>query len=191
MLAAVRQNGLALKFASDELKSDREIVMVAVGSCWRALEFAGCKFKFDREIAFTAMLQDSGALQYVDKSLRCDERLLHEVSQWAAAAKRTAADTRFTLDPSWDAATAAKYVSEKFTASGKLGFIHDASAPTLLRPLVGYRISSIELLSNATCAAATSALSRMWGLRQTESTPSSEQRAVRRVFGELLRESGE
>ena len=84
-------------------------------------------------------------------------------------------------------------MSERFAASGKLTHGKDPSTPTsLLRPLVGYRITSIELLSNASCAAATFALSRMWKSRQRHKRKdlSSEQLAVRRVFDELLRESG-
>ena len=119
--------------------------------------------------------------------------LLREVSERRAVARCTSVDARFTLDPSWDAPTATNYVSEKFAASGKLARAKGPCASTgFLCPLVGYRISSIELLSSATCAAATSALSRMWEARprHSDSAMSNEQLAVQRVFDALLRESG-
>ena len=195
VMAAVEQDGHALRYASNELRMDREIVLLAVSSFGCALQFAESGLRRDRGVVLAAMLQDGSALRYAaDESLWSDERLLREVSERRAVARHTSVDTRFTLDPSWDASTAANFVSEKFAASGKLACAQRCScAPTgCLCPLVGYRITSIELLSNATCAAATSALSRMWEYRprHTSGFISSEQLAVQRVFDELLRESG-
>ena len=129
------------------------------------------------------------ALWYADKSLQCDERLLREVSERRTVARCTSVDARFTLDPSWDDPTATNFVTERFAASGKLACVKGPCAPTeCLCPLVGYRVASIDLLSSATCAAATSALSRMWESRPRHiSVVSSEQLAVQRVFDELLR----
>ena len=192
-LAAVKQDGWALEFASDELRSDRDVVFAAVGSRGRALQLADSTLRRDRGIVIAAALQDKCALKYADDCLRFDERLLREVDERAAAARYSATDTRFILDPSWDAATAARFVSERFAASGKLACGHGPSAPaSLLRPLVGYRISSIELLSNATCAAATSALSRVWesAPRHSACTVTDELLVVQGVFDGLLRESG-
>ena len=110
-----------------------------------------------------AMLQDESASQYAEESLRSDQRLLREVSE-RRAAQNASVDTRFTLDPAWDGPTAARFASEKFASSGKLRCCDRPSAPaSVLCPLVGYRVASIELLSSAPCAAATSTLSRMWG----------------------------
>ena len=68
-----------------------------------------------------AVQQDKEALQFVDACLWSD--LL------AATVRYAPADTRYTLDPSWDAHTAAAFVSEKFYASGKLACGHAPSAP--------------------------------------------------------------
>ena len=182
MLAAVKRNVSSLEYASHELRSDREFIFAAVKMNGLALEYASHDLRLRREIVHAAVLQNKEAWQFADKSLWSDVHFLLEGSE------RPVADTRFTLDPIWGAST----VREKFYASGKLDCSHNASAPPLL-PLVGYRISSIELVSNGVCAAATSALSRMWGPASRQNhrfTTTSEQDSVRRVFEELLRDSG-
>ena len=190
-LAAVKLDPGALQYASKELRRDRDFLLTAVGLRGCALQFAADCLRADRGVVLAAVLQDESALQYADESLQSDQHFLREVSERRAAIQNAAIDARFTLDPSWDAPTAKRLVSERFAASGKLWRSGDPSAANLLHPLVGYRISSIELLSSASCAAATSALSRMWATAvQHEQDLSSEQLAVRTVFDELLRESG-
>ena len=54
-LAAVKQNGLALEYASDELKCDREIVLAAVKQTSHALEYASEELKNDPEIKETTL----------------------------------------------------------------------------------------------------------------------------------------
>ena len=53
-MAAVKQNGEALRYASAELKGDREVVMAAVKQDWRALEYASEELKGDREVMMAA-----------------------------------------------------------------------------------------------------------------------------------------
>ena len=122
MLAAVGQDGATLEYASDELRADREIVIAAVGHCGPALQFAANALRRDRGVVLAAMLQDESALQYADDSLPYDKRLLREVSERRATARYASVDTRFTLDPAWDAPTAARFVRERFAASGKLAY---------------------------------------------------------------------
>eukprot|EP00972_Heterocapsa_arctica_P010646 1562545-Heterocapsa_arctica.AAC.1 len=50
VLEAVKQDGLALRFASAELKGDREVVMEAVKQSGLALRFASQELMGDREI---------------------------------------------------------------------------------------------------------------------------------------------
>ena len=54
MKAAVTKNGMALKFASEELRADPEIVAAAVAENGRALEFSSEKTKDDREVVLAA-----------------------------------------------------------------------------------------------------------------------------------------
>ena len=50
MLEAVKQKGVALEFASEELRVDREVVMEAVKQSGVALEFASLELQGDREL---------------------------------------------------------------------------------------------------------------------------------------------
>ena len=54
VIAAVRENGLALQCALQELKSNREIVMEAVKQFGLTLEYASDELKGDREIDMKA-----------------------------------------------------------------------------------------------------------------------------------------
>ena len=47
---AVKSNGNALEFASNELKNNREIVLMAVKSNGHAIKFVSNELKGDREI---------------------------------------------------------------------------------------------------------------------------------------------
>ena len=53
-LAAVNQDGLALRYASDRLKNDRDIVLAAVSQDGYALHYASEVLKNDREVVITA-----------------------------------------------------------------------------------------------------------------------------------------
>ena len=187
VLAAVKQNGLALGNTSSELRADREVVLAAVGFCAGALRFVAGSLRSDREVVLLAVLQDNTALQYAHESLLADEYFMLEVSERAATARYTAAHT---LYPSWDLPAVIELINERFAASGKLVSPPDFCTTMMLSPLVGYRISSTELVSNATSAAVTPAFTRMWGSRprHTDNTLSSEQLAVRRAFDGLFRE---
>jgi len=55
VLEALKNDGLALEFISTEFKNDREIVLVAVKSSGKALEYASNELKNDREIVLEAV----------------------------------------------------------------------------------------------------------------------------------------
>ena len=63
-MEAVKESGHALRQASVELKSDREIVMAAVKENGTALEFASVELWADRDILIAAVAQSSDALQH-------------------------------------------------------------------------------------------------------------------------------
>ena len=54
VLAAVKKDGQALRYAADELKADREIVLAAVKKYGRALNYASDELKKDKEIILAA-----------------------------------------------------------------------------------------------------------------------------------------
>ena len=63
VLAAVTQDGLALRFASDLLKDDREVVLAAVTQNGLALTFASDSLKAESYVVFTAVTQNGAALK--------------------------------------------------------------------------------------------------------------------------------
>jgi len=66
MLAAVHQIGAALEYASEELRGDREVVLAAVHQHGASLEYASEELRGDREVV--AVVQQNGlALQYVSE----------------------------------------------------------------------------------------------------------------------------
>ena len=77
-MAAVKQDGDALKFASDDLQKDREIVMTAVKHNVSSLEFASEDHQKDREIVMAEVNQDGIALEFASLELQgdCDVVLL-------------------------------------------------------------------------------------------------------------------
>ena len=55
VLAAVQQAGFALKYASDELRGDREVVLAAVQQDGFALKYASDELRGDREVVLAAL----------------------------------------------------------------------------------------------------------------------------------------
>ena len=77
-IEAVKENGLALKNASDSLKADRELVLEAVKEDGGALEYADESLKADREVVLEAVKDNGDALQYADNSLKADREVVLE-----------------------------------------------------------------------------------------------------------------
>ena len=72
VLLAVKQNGLALRYADASLKSDKEVVIEAVKQNGVALRFAHASLKSDKEVVVEAVKQHGYALYYADDSLKSD-----------------------------------------------------------------------------------------------------------------------
>jgi hypothetical protein len=77
----VQQNGLALEYASDDLKNDREVVLAAVQQNGLALEYASDDLKNDREVVLAAVQQDGFALEYASTNLQDDKEVVNIASQ--------------------------------------------------------------------------------------------------------------
>jgi len=85
-LAAVKQHGPALAYASPDLQNDREFVLAAVAQNPYALEYASDYLKNDREFVLVAVKQDGRALQFAPANLRNNrEVVLAAVVQYAHA----------------------------------------------------------------------------------------------------------
>ena len=76
VLTTVKQNGLALQFASPKFKRDKQIVMAAVVQDGRALEFASPKLQQDKQIVMAAVQRDGNALCYASQEMKNDKQIV-------------------------------------------------------------------------------------------------------------------
>ena len=75
VLAAVSNNGLALKYADDTLKADREVVLAAVSNDGWALQYADDALKAEREVILAAIQNNQCSYRFA----KLDESLLDSV----------------------------------------------------------------------------------------------------------------
>jgi hypothetical protein len=76
VLAAVKTCGLVLKISSEELKGDKEVVLAAVKQNGLALEFASKELKGDKEVVLAAVKQNGQAIQYASEELKGDKEVV-------------------------------------------------------------------------------------------------------------------
>ena len=82
VLAAVKADGLALEFASEELRADGGVVLAAVKTDGLALQFASEALQTDRAVVLTAVAQNCKALEFARlswESIEQDLKMLREV----------------------------------------------------------------------------------------------------------------
>lgn len=75
VIEAIRQNGQALRYASDELKNDKLVVVEALKQNWHALSHA-TRLKGDRSVIIIAIHQNGNALLYASNELKNDRTLV-------------------------------------------------------------------------------------------------------------------
>ena len=75
VLAAVKQYGWALEFASETRKNDRDIVLAAVTQTGWALAYASETLTNDRDFVLAAVTQNGMALEYASETLKNDRTL--------------------------------------------------------------------------------------------------------------------
>jgi hypothetical protein len=76
VLAAAHQDPTNLIFASERLKGDKEIVLRTVQRFGRALNYASRELQDDREVALAAVTQDGLALLWASPRLRDDREIV-------------------------------------------------------------------------------------------------------------------
>jgi hypothetical protein len=118
VLAAVKQNGEALKFASEELQGDKGFMMAVVAQNGVALEFASEELQGDKEVVMAAVKQNGVALNYVSEELKADkEFMMAAVKQNRFALKyapeELQGDKEFVLAAVTQNGEALEYVSEE------------------------------------------------------------------------------
>ena len=94
-MKAVAQNGNALRFAAEELRRDREVVMTAVAQNGNALRFAAEELRRDREVVMTAVAKNGSALECATEKLRGDrEVVMTAVAQYGYALRHATEEFR-------------------------------------------------------------------------------------------------
>ena len=68
-----QQNGMVLRYASDTLKNDRDVVLAAVQHYGMVLHYASANLRNDQDIVLAAVQQHGDALQYASDGLRNDQ----------------------------------------------------------------------------------------------------------------------
>lgn len=81
VLIAVRQNGLALQFASEELRSDKEVVLEAVNENGFALQFASEELKENKDVVLVAVNENGEVSEIISEELRGDKDVKFEVNK--------------------------------------------------------------------------------------------------------------
>ena len=69
-------NYFSLADADEKLKADKEVVLAAVKQNGLALEYADKKLKADKEVVLVAVKQDADALRFADKKLKADKKIV-------------------------------------------------------------------------------------------------------------------
>ena len=75
-MAAVRQNGRALRDAAPELQATKQIVLEAVRQTGRALYHASEELRADKEVVLAAVGQTGMSLRDANADLRADKRVV-------------------------------------------------------------------------------------------------------------------
>ena len=75
-LEAVKNDGQALYYASEELRNDKEVVLQAVKTYGRALEFASNELKNDRQIVLESVKNNGLSLKYASEQLKNDREII-------------------------------------------------------------------------------------------------------------------
>ena len=70
VLTRIRQDGMALEYASEELKKDREVVMAAVVEDGGALQYASEELKNNESVMLAAVYKDGLLLRYASEELK-------------------------------------------------------------------------------------------------------------------------
>ena len=67
--------GYSLNYASEELKNDKDIVLLAVNNYGPSLEFASDRLKNDKDVVNAATKNDRKAIRYASEDLKNDEEI--------------------------------------------------------------------------------------------------------------------
>ena len=92
VITSVKQNGLMLEFADNDLKNDKEVVLIAVQNQGIALQYASDNLKNDRETVLIAVQSRGDALRYASDELKNDKLVVQNAVQNFGEALKYASD---------------------------------------------------------------------------------------------------
>jgi hypothetical protein len=78
MLSLVKFNGIILAFGTDNIKSNKKIVLEAVKTEGLALHFVSNELRNDQDIIITAIKNDGEALEYTPYQFRNDRKIIYD-----------------------------------------------------------------------------------------------------------------
>ena len=88
IIMVMKANGRALEHIGEEMKGDRELCMAAVAQDWLALEFVSQEMKGDRGLCMAAVTHEAGAIKHVSMELKNDEELVLRALETYCECKR-------------------------------------------------------------------------------------------------------
>lgn len=81
----IKEDPGLLKFASEQLKDDKKVVLLAVKGNGMALKFASDTLKDDEEVVMTAILENSFAIHRASIRLQNDPTIFMRAHKWSRA----------------------------------------------------------------------------------------------------------
>lgn len=103
VLAAVRRNVRALKFAQEGARDDRNLMLLLVREQSSALNYASERLKDDPEVVLAAVERDASAVQFASRTLRGHAEIMLAAMERQRAVLRFA-DPELLADPTFRAA---------------------------------------------------------------------------------------
>ena len=125
VINAVRRSGYALKYASRNLRNDKDIVLEAIANDPRSLKFASSILKGNLEVAKKAIESDGRALQYASNSIRDREEIVslaisYDAHNFEYASSRLKNSKSFSLPILKDNGLVLKYLSEELRSDKEI-----------------------------------------------------------------------
>ncbi|MGR3912318.1 MAG: DUF4116 domain-containing protein [Candidatus Rhabdochlamydia sp.] len=119
VLAAVKNNWQALKYANDKLKDDPDVVLAAIEKSGYALEYASARLKNDKEFILPILKKHDWTFEFISDELKDDlniARIVLEEDGWALqyVSERLKKDKPFILNTLERVEDGLEYVSEAF-----------------------------------------------------------------------------
>jgi len=78
-MAAVKEDGNALQYASDALKADEEVVLAAVKVSGTVLDFARHPATGDKQVALAAVRQNGKSFEFAADSVKSDKKVVLQI----------------------------------------------------------------------------------------------------------------